>query len=85
MAQAVDALGYIHPVTVGQCCAAWSWSIGATSLARLTIMMMMMMMYISLNLLVQSYDIAELLLMLVKKFSYRPTDKHDNIDNTQQN
>jgi len=41
MAQAVDALGYIHPVAVGQCCAAWSWSIGATSLARLAIMMMM--------------------------------------------
>jgi len=41
MAKAVDALGYIHPVAVGQCCAAWSWSIGATSLARLAIMMMM--------------------------------------------
>jgi len=41
MAQAVDALGYIHPIALGQCCAAWSWSIGATSLARLAIMMMM--------------------------------------------
>jgi len=55
MSQAVDVLGYIHPIAVGQaaqccaactmqaaqCCAAWSWSIGATSLARLAIMMMM--------------------------------------------
>jgi len=47
MAQAVDALGYIHPVAVGQCCAAWSWSIGATSLARLAIMMMMILYNIS--------------------------------------
>jgi len=43
MAQTVDAFGYIHPTAVGQCCAAWSWSYGATSLARLAIMMMMMM------------------------------------------
>jgi len=45
MAQAVDALGYIHPIAVGQCGAVWSWSIGATYLARLTIMMMMMNAY----------------------------------------
>jgi len=45
MAQTVDAFGYINPiiaVTVGQCCAAWSWSYGAMSLARLVIMRMMM-------------------------------------------
>jgi len=37
MAQTVDAFGYIHPTAVGQCCAAWSWSYGATSLVRLAI------------------------------------------------
>jgi len=47
MAQAVDALGYIYLITVGQCCAAWSWSMGATSLARLAIMMMMITKYVA--------------------------------------
>jgi len=51
MAQAVDALGYIHPIAVGQCCAAWSWLIGATSLARLAIMMMMSLKFINIGML----------------------------------
>jgi len=34
MVEAFDALGCIHPVAVGQCCAAWTWSDGATSPAR---------------------------------------------------
>jgi len=41
LAQTIDAFEYIHPTAVGQCCAAWSWSYCATSLARLTIIMMM--------------------------------------------
>jgi len=34
MVEAFYALGYINPVAVGQCCAARTWSDGATSLAR---------------------------------------------------
>jgi len=34
MVEAFDTLGYIHPVAVGQCCAAWRWSDGAMSLTR---------------------------------------------------